>query len=36
MVALADRLAQPHGAWKPFRAHGARRWFFRSSHPEAA
>ena len=29
--AVADRLAQPPGQWKPFDASGARRWFFR--HP---
>lgn len=29
LYAVADRLAQPQGAWKPFEAHGVRRWFFR-------
>jgi thioesterase domain-containing protein len=28
LYALADRLAQPPGQWKPFDASGARRWFF--------
>jgi hypothetical protein len=28
--AIADRLAQPQGQWKPFDAQGARRWFFRN------
>jgi pimeloyl-ACP methyl ester carboxylesterase len=28
LYALADRLAQPQGHWKPFDASGARRWFF--------
>ncbi len=28
LYALADRLAQPIGAWKPFEATGTRRWFF--------
>ena len=27
--AVADRLAQAPGQWKPFHASGARRWFFR-------
>lgn len=35
LYAIADRLAQPPGAWKPFEPHGARRWFFRT-HPHAA
>jgi pimeloyl-ACP methyl ester carboxylesterase len=29
LYAVADRLAQPPGAWQPFDASGARRWFFR-------
>jgi len=29
---VADRLAQPAGAWKPFDAHGARRWFYKTTH----
>ena len=28
LYALADRLAQPRGQWRPFEAHGIRRWFF--------
>jgi hypothetical protein len=28
LYAVADRLAQPHGAWRHFDASGARRWFF--------
>ena len=28
LYALADRLAQPAGQWKPFDASGVRRWFF--------
>ncbi len=28
LYAIADRLVQPHGAWRPFDASGARRWFF--------
>ena len=28
LYALADRLAQPTGQWKPFEASGVRRWFF--------
>ena len=27
--AIADRLAQPEGKWKPFERSGAREWFFR-------
>jgi pimeloyl-ACP methyl ester carboxylesterase len=30
LYAVADRLAQPAGHWKPFDAAGARRWFFRT------
>jgi len=30
LYAVADRLAQPHGQWKPFEPSGARRWFFRT------
>jgi pimeloyl-ACP methyl ester carboxylesterase len=29
LFAVADRLAQPPGQWKPFDANGARRWFYR-------
>jgi pimeloyl-ACP methyl ester carboxylesterase len=29
LYAIADRLAQPKGRWKPFDAIGARRWFYR-------
>ncbi len=28
MLVIADRLAQPPGAWRPFDASGNRRWFF--------
>jgi pimeloyl-ACP methyl ester carboxylesterase len=28
LYALADRLAQPAGHWRPFDAQGARRWFY--------
>ncbi len=35
LYAIADRLAQPPGRWKPFEPTGARRWFFRT-HPGAA
>ena len=35
LYAIADRLAQPAGHWKPFEPHGARRWFFRTPHAEA-
>ncbi len=34
--AVADRLAQRPGAWKPFDASGARRWFFRHSSAHVA
>ena len=30
LYAVADRLSQPAGHWKPFEPHGARRWFFRT------
>ena len=30
VYAVADRLAQPIGQWKPFDPSGARRWFFRT------
>ena len=30
IYAVADRLAQPAGDWKPFDPTGARRWFFRT------
>ena len=33
LYAVADRLAQPLGQWKPFDASGARRWFFRTGTP---
>jgi pimeloyl-ACP methyl ester carboxylesterase len=29
LFAIADRLGQPPGQWKPFDANGARRWFYR-------
>lgn len=35
LYAVADRLSQPAGHWKPFEPHGARRWFFRTPHGEA-
>ena len=31
LYAVADRLAQPSGHWRPFDARGARRWFFRTA-----
>jgi pimeloyl-ACP methyl ester carboxylesterase len=31
MAALADRLAQPPGEWKPFDANGARRFFYKTA-----
>ena len=34
LYAIADRLAQPIGQWKPFAVSGARRWFFRTATPE--
>ncbi|HSI58772.1 MAG TPA: alpha/beta hydrolase [Ideonella sp.] len=33
LYAVADRLAQPHGAWQRFSAQGARRWFFKLRQP---
>ncbi len=36
LYAVADRLAQPVGAWKPFDPSGARRWFFRTGLRETA
>jgi pimeloyl-ACP methyl ester carboxylesterase len=36
LYAIADRLAQPIGEWKPFRASGARRWFFRTDPPASS
>jgi len=38
LYAIADRLAQPIGQWRPFEVSGARRWFFRThpSEPMAA
>ena len=35
LYAVADRLAQPPGGWQPFDARGARRFFFRTAHPDA-
>ena len=35
LYAVADRLGQPAGRWRPFDAGGARRFFFRTAHPEA-
>ena len=35
LYAVADRLAQPIGGWRPFDASGARRWFFRTGLPDA-
>jgi pimeloyl-ACP methyl ester carboxylesterase len=32
LYVIADRLAQPDGAWQRFEPHGARRWFFRTTH----
>ena len=34
LYAIADRLAQPAGHWKPFEPHGPRRWFFRTPKAE--
>ena len=34
LYAIADRLAQPSGAWKAFDAAGVRRWFFRNVRAE--
>ena len=36
LYAVADRLAQPIGAWRPFELAGARRLFFRTAHPDAS
>ena len=36
LYAVADRLAQPSGQWRPFDASGARRWFFRTGMPRTA
>ena len=36
MYAIADRLAQPEGKWRPFEVSGARKWFFKSGVPPAA
>ncbi|MEO6363600.1 MAG: alpha/beta hydrolase [Caldimonas sp.] len=36
LYAVADRLAQPVGQWRPFEASGARRWFFRTGVVESA
>lgn len=36
LYAVADRLAQPVGAWAPFDIRGARRFFYRSATPEMA
>ena len=30
LFAIADRLAQPDGNWKPFEAEGSRKWFFKT------
>jgi pimeloyl-ACP methyl ester carboxylesterase len=35
MYLIADRLRQPAGAWRPFRAEGAQRWFFKSAPGDA-
>ena len=35
LYAVADRLAQPIGQWRPFDVSGARRLFFRTALPEA-
>jgi pimeloyl-ACP methyl ester carboxylesterase len=35
LYAIADRLAQPVGHWRPFDATGARRWFYRTGVSEA-
>jgi pimeloyl-ACP methyl ester carboxylesterase len=32
LYAIADRLAQPVGAWKKFDLRGARRWFYKVTH----
>jgi hypothetical protein len=36
LFAVADRLAQLPGQWKPFDANGARRWFYRGDASRAA
>ncbi len=36
LYAVADRLAQPVGQWKPFEPTGSRRWFFRIHRGQAA
>lgn len=36
LFALADRLRQDPAKWTRFDARGARRWFFRTTHPDAA
>ncbi len=36
LYAVADRLAQAHGAWRPFDAAGVRRWFFRAARAQAS
>ena len=36
LYAIADRLAQPAGAWRKFDASGLRRWFFRSGGASAS
>jgi pimeloyl-ACP methyl ester carboxylesterase len=36
LYAIADRLAQAPGAWRPFEASGARRWFFQTGASAAA
>jgi pimeloyl-ACP methyl ester carboxylesterase len=36
LYALADRLSQPIGAWRPFDARGLRRWFFSAGPAHAA
>ena len=33
LYAIADRLAQAKGEWRPFEPHGSRRHFFRTGHP---
>ena len=35
LYAVADRLAQPTGRWRPFDVSGARRFFFRTAIPDA-
>ena len=31
LYAIADRLAQPEGAWRPFERSGVRKWFYREA-----